>query len=160
MYCVYKHTFPNNKVYIGITSLNPLRRWKQNGMGYKGQRFVFNAILKYGWDNIKHEILYSNLTKEEACQKEIELIAEYKSNNRKYGYNISIGGESHECTDEWIKSTYECKSILQYKNGILIREWRSLKQIRNEFGKTYANKVSQCVNGKRRSYQGFIWVLG
>ena len=156
-YCVYKHTFPNNKVYIGITSLNPLRRWN-NGNGYCRQQFVFNAILKYGWDNIKHEILYSGLTKEDACQKEIELIARYKSNNLDFGYNVSLGGECTEFTDEWIKSTYECKSILQYKDGILIHKWRSLKQIKNEFGKTYANKVSQCVNGTRKSYKGFVWI--
>lgn len=33
MYCVYKHTTPNGKVYIGITSKNPLKRWN-NGIGY------------------------------------------------------------------------------------------------------------------------------
>ena len=35
-YSVYKHTFPNGKVYIGITKQNPLKRWR-NGTGYKGQ---------------------------------------------------------------------------------------------------------------------------
>ena len=35
----------------------------------------------------------SGLTKEEACQKEIELIAEYKSNNSDFGYNLTAGGE-------------------------------------------------------------------
>ena len=100
MYCVYKHTFPNNKVYIGITSLNPLKRWA-NGYGYKKQTIMFRAILKYGWDNIKHEILYSGLTKEEACQKEIELIARYKSNNPDFGYNIDNGGN---CPTEDMKN--------------------------------------------------------
>ena len=90
-YTVYKHTFPNGKVYIGITC-RLKDRWVGNGHAYN-QQFVFNAILKYSWNNIKHEILYSGLTKEEACQKEIELIAKYKSNDRKYGYNISLGGD-------------------------------------------------------------------
>lgn len=91
-YCVYKHTSPSGKVYIGITMKNPLKRWA-NGLGYCRQSYFFNAILKYGWDNFTHEILYTGLTKEEACQKEIELIALYRSNQRKYGYNISSGGE-------------------------------------------------------------------
>lgn len=99
MYCVYKHTFPNNKVYIGITSINPLRRW-ENGFGYRKQTIMFRAICKYGWDNIQHEILYSNLTKEEACQKEIELIALYKSNQREFGYNRDCGGN---CPTEEMK---------------------------------------------------------
>lgn len=88
---VYKHTCPNGKIYIGITSLELSRRW-QNGLGYRRQPYFYNAILKYGWDNIKHEILFENLSKEEAEQKEIELIAKYKSNNKKYGYNIANGG--------------------------------------------------------------------
>ena len=90
-YTVYKHTTPNDKVYIGITC-RLKQRWSRNGFYYTGQYFG-KAILKYGWDNIKHEILYSGLTKEEACQKEIELIARYKSNNPEFGYNVAPGGE-------------------------------------------------------------------
>lgn len=90
-YCVYKHTSPNGKVYIGITSQNPIRRWK-NGFGYKTQTCFYNAIKKYGWDNIKHEILFSDLSKEEAELKEIDLIVEYRSNNFRFGYNIKKGG--------------------------------------------------------------------
>lgn len=92
MYCVYKHTSPNGKVYIGITAQNPLRRWN-SGKSYYKQRYFGEAIKKYGWDNFKHEILFDDLTKEEACQKEIELIAKFKSNEREYGYNLSTGGE-------------------------------------------------------------------
>lgn len=90
-YKVYKHIFPNNKIYIGITRMNELRRWRYDGSGYKGQ-FIFKAIQKYGWKNIKHEILFKNLNKEEAEQKEIELIAKYKSNQIEFGYNIANGG--------------------------------------------------------------------
>lgn len=89
---VYKHTCPNGKVYIGITGQNPTTRW-QGGNGYAKQPYFFNAIVKYGWDNIKHEILFDGLTKEEAEAKEIELIAEYKSNIPQFGYNKSSGGE-------------------------------------------------------------------
>ena len=92
MYLVYKHTTPNNKVYIGITKhKNPKRRW-ENGKGYWSNEHFTNAIKKYGWDNIKHEVLYTNLSKEEAEEKEKELIRQYKSYNRKYGYNIEKGG--------------------------------------------------------------------
>lgn len=27
LFCVYKHTAPNGKVYIGITSQKPIYRW-------------------------------------------------------------------------------------------------------------------------------------
>lgn len=93
-YIVYKHTSPNNKVYIGITCKDPKRRW-QNGNGYSTSVKFYRAIQKYGWENIKHEILFENLTKEQAEQKEIELIAFYNSTDERFGYNISSGGENH-----------------------------------------------------------------
>ena len=92
-YKVYMHTAPNGKVYIGITKQKLKRRW-QNGSGYNKNSHFKRAIKKYGWDNFKHELLFENLSEEEAKRKEIELIAFYKSNDRKYGYNNSTGGES------------------------------------------------------------------
>ena len=95
MYNVYKHTTPSNKVYIGITCQDTNRRWK-NGNGYKRkQERFYNAILKYGWENIKHEILFTGLTKAQAEQKEVELIALYKSNQKEYGYNNQNGGSTY-----------------------------------------------------------------
>lgn len=92
MYCVYKHTSPSGKVYIGITGKNPVERWR-SGKGYKSNPHFSNAVIKYGWDNFKHEILFDNLTQEEAKSKEIELITSYRSNESRFGYNRSGGGE-------------------------------------------------------------------
>lgn len=90
-YKVYIHIFPNKKVYIGITKQEPKHRWR-NGTHYDGNKYMTNAIKKYGWENIQHKILFDNLSKEEAEQKEIELIKQYNSTNRDYGYNILEGG--------------------------------------------------------------------
>lgn len=91
-YCVYKHTSPSNKVYIGITGRDPKMRWA-NGKAYAHNKHFILAINKYGWNSFKHEILYDGMTKEQAEETEILLIAKYKSNDRRYGYNISKGGE-------------------------------------------------------------------
>lgn len=90
---VYMHTSPSNKVYIGITSREPKLRWG-NGCNYSSNEHFYRAIQKYGWDNFKHEILFSNLSLKEAKAKEIELIAFYDSTNPEKGYNITKGGES------------------------------------------------------------------
>lgn len=90
-YCVYKHTSPSGKVYVGITNQPPRQRWK-NGRGYRYQRYLSQAIQKYGWGNFRHEVLFTDLTREEAAAKEIEMIALYKSNQREFGYNIESGG--------------------------------------------------------------------
>ncbi len=109
MYSVYKHTCPNGKVYIGITGGDVNDRWK-NGLGYKRNEHFYRAIEKYGWENINHEILAENLTKEEAEQLEIELILKYESSNKLYGYNCTNGGE---CVG---KHTNETKQKISEKN--------------------------------------------
>ena len=92
-YMVYMHISPSNKRYIGITSMNDENiRW-QNGNGYKHNKHFYRAIEKYGWDNFQHIIIARNLTKEEACWLEIELIREWDSANKNKGYNITLGGE-------------------------------------------------------------------
>ena len=94
-YTVYMHKNKiNNKVYIGITSQKPEHRFGNNGINYKKSLRFYNAIKKYKWESFEHVILFNNLTKQEAEQKEIELIAYYKSNNDKYGYNIANGGNT------------------------------------------------------------------
>ena len=92
MYKVYMLLFPSNKVYIGLTGKDVEERWK-NGYGYHSP-FVSNAIKKYGWDNVQKYVLFDNLTVDQAKLKEIELIKWFNSTNRKFGYNISSGGES------------------------------------------------------------------
>ena len=90
-YSVYCHINRiNNKRYIGITSINPKKRWL-SGNGYRGMVFG-KAIIKYGWDSFTHEILHTNLSEEEALAEEKRLIQKYKTCNRKYGYNQSPGG--------------------------------------------------------------------
>jgi group I intron endonuclease len=70
---------------------NIKRRWA-NGLGYNHNNLMKRAIKKYGWENIEHNVLFENLSKEEAEQKEIELIKLYECNKLNYGYNISNGG--------------------------------------------------------------------
>lgn len=91
-YKVYRHTCPNGKIYIGITSQVDVRRRWQYGYGYHNNVLFYRAIKKYGWEEIKHEILFDGLSKEQAEQKEIDLIREYRANDPRFGYNIENGG--------------------------------------------------------------------
>lgn len=91
-YCVYKHTSPSGKVYIGITKKKATYRWA-NGLGYKTSPHFWNAIQKYGWKNFSHEILVDGISREEACAEERRLIAELNAIDPAYGYNQKTGGE-------------------------------------------------------------------
>lgn len=91
-FIVYKHTSPNGKVYIGMTCLKPIQRWKKDGSGYKSNTHFWGAIQKYGWENFKHEILEENLIQADAEKLEIEQIEKNKSTDKNFGYNIVSGG--------------------------------------------------------------------
>ena len=113
-YTLYMHKLKkDNRMYIGITSQKLQKRW-QNGWGYTRSPRFFNAIKEYGWDNFEHIIICENLSKEDAEKKEKELIAKYKTNTKKYGFNINEGGFSPKMTEEQkikISNTEKGKSI-------------------------------------------------
>lgn len=90
-YKVYKHTCPNGKSYIGITRQDERLRWNY-GNGYCNQ-FFGKAVKKYGWANIKHEILEVCETLEEANASEVKYIAHYETMNPEKGYNCTLGGD-------------------------------------------------------------------
>lgn len=121
MYKVYRHTSPSGNVYIGITMRNDVRRRWERGNGYKTNVAFWNAIQKYGWDNIKHEILFEGLTKERACNLEITLIRHYK--NLGISYNISTGGDCgfngivQTPRTGWHHSPETCKKISEHNIG-------------------------------------------
>ena len=160
LYSVYKHTTPSGKVYIGITCRNPKIRWGA-GSGYKTQ--VFNrAIEKYGWKNIKHEIICSGLTETEASAKERELIAEYDSCNPKRGYNKNYGGTfGNKVTEEGLLKIAESKkkAVIQYDTeGNMINRFSSAKEAAEKTG-TNRQHISEVCKGKTqlKTTNGYVW---
>ena len=96
---VYVHIIPKaiseydwDKYYVGITSTSVNQRWHSDGSGYRNGVFM-NAINKYGWNNIEHEIIATNLTKDEATDMEKTLIKLLDSKINMRGYNMTDGGE-------------------------------------------------------------------
>ena len=90
---IYKITnLINNKIYIGQTN-NPKRRWQEHkNLGYdtKGTKLLYRAIEKYGKDNFAFEIIEGPI--DNYNEKEIYWISYYKSTDKKFGYNILLGG--------------------------------------------------------------------
>ena len=161
-YIVYKHTSPNNKVYIGITSQNPIRRWRKDGSGYKLHTYFYNAIQKYGWDNFKHEILYSGLSKEDAKQKEIEMISFFDSTNQNHGYNMSSGSESGSAGYKFTEEQKRHMSEVHKgdKNGMygkhhtdISKQKDKIAHLRQNLSQETIKKMSAAKNGKSRTKQ-------
>lgn len=169
-YTVYRHRCPNGKVYVGVTKQNPKKRWK-NGFGYQENKHFFNAIVKYGWDNIEHTIIVDGITEEQAYGVEKELIKHYKSNYDKYGYNKSIGGRySNEgAIGKKRKSpnykrkvpkggkSYRAKRIVQFDvKGNKKKVWSCGVHAAEKLGLKASTCISNCCNFKQITAHGYI----
>lgn len=156
-YIIYKLTSPSGGVYIGQTSKTIEERGGKNGRYYvyrrkngkEKQPLIGEAIIKYGWDNFKKEIIYENLSKREANKKEIETINYYKEKTE--CYNIANGGDGLLGVNE--------HKVKQYSlNGEFIKEWESIKSVEEFLGikKAEAN-ISACCQGRKKRAYGYIW---
>ena len=123
--CIYKHTSPSGKVYIGQTGQKPEYRW-DNGNGYEGCTLFFNAINKYGWNNIQHEVLFTGLDQLNADIIEEDLIYYYKQIGR--SYNLATGGKVNR---GWKYSEESKKKLSKAMKG---KGTKRVKQIDPESG--------------------------
>ncbi|MCC8068725.1 MAG: GIY-YIG nuclease family protein [Ruminococcus sp.] len=139
-YIIYLHKNKiNNKVYIGQTCQKPEYRWN-NGEGYKRQPYFYNAIKKYGWNNFEHIILETNLTQEEANEKEKYYIQYYHSNETQYGYNMREGG----------KEDFKCKKEVGLKISKTAKGHITSEETKQKISKANSGKISW-VKGKHLS---------
>ena len=121
-------------MYVGITSQSIKVRW-QNGNGYIKCKTFYRAIRKYGWENMKHVIVSSNLGEKTAKNMEEDLIGFYK--NRGISYNITEGGEG--------------------ALGRVVSKYSSAKEAANVIGVS-SNTISKACRGLIKSLRGFIFM--
>ena len=144
MYIVYQHKNKiNGKVYIGITSQKPEQRWGSQGCNYKSSPHFYSAIQKYGWDNFEHNILFVELTKEQACLKEQELIKEYNSMNREFGYNSTSGGDIFTMNEETKQKISQAMMGNQNNLGHPCSEEKKKKISNAQKGREFTEKHKQ-----------------
>lgn len=151
-YVVYMHVSPTMKRYIGITCQDPKKRWC-NGKGYKNNKHFFNAVQKYGWESFEHLILFEGLTKEEACEKEQELIKKYNSHNPHYGYNGTKGGEHYEFSEDVIDRLRRPKNISDETRNDMRERARIIyeKYLRGRKATPeQIRKISEALKGKKQ----------
>lgn len=98
---IYKYTSPSDKVYIGQTTQEAvrMRQFRCITASYGGKA-INNARAKYGPDSFQYVVLENLVADDkEALQvllnkRESYYITLYKSNNPKYGYNETAGGQN------------------------------------------------------------------
>jgi len=151
-YKIYAHINKlNQKMYIGQTQQTIEMRW-QNGNGYnpynnnKNNHF-WNAIKKYGWDGFSHIVLIENLSAEQACVAEGELIGKYNSADPNYGYNLRSGGLISKHSQETIQKIKENHADISGENNPFYGKRHSeetIKRIKETLsGRIYKRKESR-----------------
>lgn len=191
-YCVYIHTNKiNNKKYVGYTVhgdnpnagrwLNGLGYLKRNGSGEGDRTHFANAIKGHGWDNFEHEIVASNLTKDEATNFEKLLISALGTHNRDIGYNMTTGGDGgsgvvfsderiEECRQRWLAyfsdpenkqkhfDSLRKSEVLQFsETGVFIDKYISINEAHRQTGVSCGGIIG-CANQKIPSAGGYIWL--
>ena len=146
-WCVYMHTSPEGKSYIG-QSKRPKARYGKDGSGYVNCAKFWQAIQQFGWENFTHTIIESGIpSQEEALQRERHWIAFYDTYNN--GYNANEGG---------FMSPYEEKVILQIEPDTLlvVGQYESLQKAVQETGIS-APCISQCCSRLIQTAGKFCW---
>lgn len=183
-YCVYVHINKfNGKKYVGqtINGENPQKRWR-SGSGYCYQKLFYRAIQKYGWDGFNHEIVASNLTKDEADNFEILLIDKLKTYDKNFGYNCTLGGEgmsgyhqSEESKEKYRKTMRKYlddedyllrmraaapkRAIYQFSiEGDFIAKYESAMEAQRCTG-IHNGDISKCAFGKIANKKEFIFLF-
>lgn len=93
MYTIYKHTFENGKVYVGLTKHSMEKRLEEHKKeAQAGSPFLFHkALRKYNF-NVESEVLDTCETIEEANILEQKYIKIFDTFNN--GYNMTEGGDT------------------------------------------------------------------
>ena len=156
VYCVYVHVNKvNGKRYFGKTN-DVERRWNNGGYEYKppknrdqNGRPFWNAICKYGWDGFEHIVIKDDLTDEQASQLEIELIKKYKTTDKRYGYNVAIGGNGGKIYKEHPLGMLGKKHSEEKK----IKQAELMKELNRQgkVGNTWKNGHPRGMLGKKHS---------
>jgi len=136
---IYKLIFPNNKIYIGqtIDFDRRMNEYKNKSNNKKYNIVVYKAIRKYGWDNVKQEIMFTVPT-EFVNELETVMIAEHNATNKKFGYNILEIGRS---TIGFRHSEKTKNRIREQKIGISRSD-----EIRKKISKSLKGKYSNSDN--------------
>lgn len=143
---IYKATTPNGKVYVGKTN-QPLdkRIYDHYWLAKKSKTLFAKALNKYG-DQIVWEILEQSVVGLElANERERYWISHFRSNDKKYGYNLTEGGDGGKRSPE-----SEKKRIRSVIKALKSQETRAkLSDKSKAMWKTKKNEMSSAIRKTR-----------
>lgn len=162
---IYKITnLVNEKVYIGQTIQTLKQRWWRHCCNSGSTcPYLHNAILKYGKENFKIELLVE-VEKGFLDTTEKFYISHYKSTDRHYGYNITEGGKSAGTRKKALSEEDELRVITLKEKGwsvvTLAKEFNidksTVKNIFERHNKEMPNKRNLQNRINREEFKNYI----
>lgn len=89
-YKVYKRIAPDDRVYVGCTSQSLELRAGRDGSGYQTNAQLWEAIVQFGWDAFKTELILETDDPDEAALAELTAIDHYQATNPEFGFNYRM----------------------------------------------------------------------
>lgn len=155
---IYKITNKiNGKTYIGMTSFNMEKRWKEHiWESSSSKSHCYNtkfhkALRKYGFDKFEKEIIDESNDLNSLKKKEIYWID--KLNTYKEGYNSTLGGDGFSGKQKESHISKRYRSIFCIE---LNKKYRSLKHAEKETGVSKSS-ISECLSGRTDIAKGLTF---
>jgi group I intron endonuclease len=150
-------------MYVGKTEAALIMRIRKHCCEVrKGtNRYIYDAIRKYGWESFSVEVIETCNSKNELNEREIFWIALLKSNNKEFGYNMTEGGDGGGFTPEALKKSadkrrgktisYEVKKKISDGNKgktVIITEETKKKISKTLSGRMPPKPIHEIMKGK------------
>ena len=179
----------NGKLYIGKTISpynNRFAEHKFNALTKNLNNYFYRAIRKYGWDEFDKYVIFQTeelenttdnkkLIDSVVCQKEIEFIDKLKTNNSKFGYNLTKGGDGiagFKFSEEIKKQMSINRSGENHPNfgrkyergtpiyqidlfGKIIKQWKNTAEA-SDFLNIKSSNISKCLKNFGNSAGGYV----
>lgn len=167
---LYRFLFPNLKNYIGQTTDFKSRMINHKKKSEFLKTPVYNAIRKYGWNNLKIEKLV-RCQPEDIDDLERFYIKKFKTLDHKYGYNLDSGGVLNKKHSESTKLKISqankskpshifkirSKPVCAYtKNGDFVAIYESASEAARVH-EVHPNCISRAARGGRPTSAGYTW---
>lgn len=141
---IYKLTFPNNKIYIGLSNDIKRRMWEHRTDNTNQP--VSYAINKYGMPENVTVLVAGVESRDSLRAYEKYYIKLYKSNNKVIGYNITEGGDGASSGTKNVASIFTDEDIFEIQN-LLVDLNLSIKEIAKKFN-CHSETISRINTGK------------
>jgi group I intron endonuclease len=173
----------SGKVYVGQTTQDINRRWKDHSKSQSNCTYLRNALKKYGTDAFKYEIICI-VFDEDLDEFEADYIIRHNcivpnGYNLKNGGN-SIGGYHHQETKDKISKALKSgkarnnpvnmKPVIQSKDGVDLKQFFSITEAAKSLNASIIDisesinkrRISEICRGESKSqiYKEFEWRFG